>query len=423
MKRMFLHLFLFSALLGAVQAGAEDKPVFGPVKYDVKERYGKENRYTEKITAVDGLYLIKVQNGESLAERTDFLEFFVNGEKLLKEDKYEYHFLVCYVKLQKENTFTLVIKDEVPSGFKRPTPAPKNVTISIIPAPVKIGKVVIGVNYWESLGNRTAALLKIKDPAAASLAILVASLQTETAVRVEGMKQLAEHKDQDAGDFLLGIYEDFADKPEVRGEASIGLGMLMDKKNAPTLMNGVLDPEEQIRIGASKALSYYSEEDTRELLKKTLAQLDPIRKDAVVRAIVAAGWKPVSTLVEMAEGTDLNSSNMAVALMGGSNDPRVRDLLLKYLRTPGPRNINTIIRALGECKEVRALEPLMAMAKDPAQRKGKELDLGLAFANIGDPSAIEMIVEMMNKTNRVSVRDGLRDAYKRLTGKEYNRNN
>jgi len=422
MKRMICALFLFSALSGAGLAEAADKLVFGPVKYDVKERYGKENRYTETITVTEGLYLIKIQNGGSLAERSDFMEFSVNGEKLLKDDKYEYHFLACYVKLQKDNTFTLVIKDEVPSGFKRPTPAPKNVTISIMPAPIKIGKIVLGVNYWEALNDRTTAVLKVKDPAAASLAILVASLQTEHSSRVEGIRQLIEYKDPSAGDFLLGLYEDFSDKPDLRGEAAIGLGILMDKKNVQTLMNGVLDPEEAIRIGASKALSYYPEDDTRELLKKTLAQLDPIRKSAVVRAIVSAGWKPVSTLVEMAEGTEVGSSNMAVELMGGSNDPRVRDALLKYLKTPGARSMNNIIIALGECKEVRALESLLAIAKDPVQRKGKEIDLGRAFANIGDPTSVDAIVEMLKKTDRRSVRESLKDSYKKLTGKEYGKN-
>jgi len=419
MKKSFVALCLFGMFVLAGTALAADQPIFGPVKYEVKERFGKDNRYTATVKTAEGLYLIKLQNGEKPAERSDYIEFSVNGEQLLKNDKYDYLFIAGFVQLHKENTFELNIKDEVPTGFKRPTPTPKNVTITIMPAPVKLGKVLLGLNSWSFLNDITGSLLKIKDPSVASLAVQVASLQTEVSKRTEGMKQLAERKDEDVKEFFGQFYNDISEKSEVRGEAAIGLGLLGDKKYVPALMLGVLDSEELVRKGSALALSYYKEEDTKDEITKLLMRLDFIRRDAVVRSIVSAGWRPVGTLLGMVDDKDVGVEDMAVELLGGSKDPRVGDLLLKLLKDPGKRNINLIITALGECKETRAVEIFHQMAKDPAQRRKKEAVLGHALARIGDPRSVEVIVGMINRAERRSVRDELMDAYKKLTGKDY----
>jgi len=418
MKKYFGALFL-AVMIFAQQAEAADQPIFGPVKYDVKERFGKDNLYSETFKAAEGLYLIKIQVGEKSEERAEWIEFSLNGEKLLKDDKYEYRFLACIVKLQSENKFELLLKDNKPSGFKRPAPTPRNVIITVIPAPVKISKVIFGLNFWESLKEFTESIQKIKDPAAVSLAIQIASLQSAVPFRVEGIRQLGELKDMNAQDFIRRTYEDYADKPEVRGEAAIALGMLADKKDVPTLMNGVLDAEEAIRIGSAKGLSYYKEADTKEQLTKMLEKLDEMRKTAVIKAIVSAGWRPVGTLIILAEGTDPNAADLSIKLLGGSKDPRVGDVLLKFLDKPGPRNLNYIIGALGECREERALEPLLKIAQDPVQRKGKEVELGQALAAFGDQRAVDVITDMIKKAERRSVRDNLHESYKKLTGRNY----
>jgi len=233
------------------------------------------------------------------------------------------------------------------------------------------------------------------------------------------MKQLAESKDEDAKDFFGQFYNDISEKSAVRGEAAIGLGLLGDKKYIPALMIGILDSEELVRKGSAAALSSYKEEDTRDEITKLLLRLDFIRRDAVVRSIVSAGWRPVGTLIEMVNDKDVGVEDMAVELLGGSRDPRVGDLLLKLLKDPGKRNINLIIASLGECKETRAVEIFHQMAKDPSQRRKKEAALGHALARIGDPRSVDVLVGMINRAERRSVRDELLDAYKKLTGKDY----
>jgi len=49
-----------------------EKPLFGPKKYDVIERHGLDNWYQETFSATEGVYLIKLQNGENMTGRSEY---------------------------------------------------------------------------------------------------------------------------------------------------------------------------------------------------------------------------------------------------------------------------------------------------------------------------------------------------------------
>jgi HEAT repeat protein len=419
MRRTSLFLLLFAVLTSVVAAAAEEKQVFGPVKYEVKERYGKENRSKVTVAVPEGSYVIKAQNGEKPAERPDLMEFTVNGEKLLAEQHCDYRYLACFVDLRAENTYELVLKDYTPTGFKRPPATPRNVTITILPAPVKLPKIVLGLNAWEDLNNYAGLILKIKSPEVLSFALAAADLQNSVDARATAMRRLADRKDPVAQDFLLHVYRDFTDSPDVRGEAALALGFLRDTSVIPSLIQGLLDPEEKIRSGSARALSLYKEEDTKEPLSKTLERMDIIMKGAVVRTLVSAGWRPVSTLMGLAASQDPSVANMGVELLAGSRDERVVDLLLSYLDNPGVHDRKLVIAALGQTKSSKAVEQLSRLAADPDKRKGVEAELGMALANLGDPKSEELIVAMIKKTDTTHTRNKLIEAYKKLTGKEY----
>jgi len=75
MKRYILSLLVFMTCAftaAAVSAKENEKPVFGPKQYDVKERYGIENRYQETFSATEGVHLIKLQNGENMTARSKY---------------------------------------------------------------------------------------------------------------------------------------------------------------------------------------------------------------------------------------------------------------------------------------------------------------------------------------------------------------
>jgi HEAT repeat protein len=184
-------------------------------------------------------------------------------------------------------------------------------------------------------------------------------------------------------------------------------------------MIGVVDPNERIRLGSTRALSLFPEEDTREPLTKMLQKLDSMRMEAVIQSMAGGGWKPVDTLFTLADSTDVQVSRTAISILGNTGDPRVTDLLLKLLEQPGPRDIRTIIAALGETKDARAVEPLLRMASDPVKRAGKEPELGEALAGMGEPKAAPVIAQMIKNSSSGQAVHRLKKAYKLITGKEY----
>lgn len=422
MKRLRMMAAVLTMVAGALSlAGAAEQAIFGPEKYDVKERYGKVNRYTGTFTAGEALYLIKLQNGDKLPERSDWIELTLNGEKLLKDGKYGYRYFGGFVNLKKENTFEIALKDDKPSGFRRPALPPRFVTLTVLPAAPALKKMkgVFGLNAWDGLNAYSETVLKIKNADALSLALSASGLQNDVAVRSDAMRKLSDLKERGAQDYLLGVYGDVNCAQDVRGEAALALGVLGDKAVIPVLIPGVLDPNDKVSIGSARALSFYNEEDTQGYLMKMLERLDFMRKDAAINAIVSAGWKPVGTIVKLAESADPQVANTATKLLGGMQDPRATDLLLKLLEQPGARDQLVIISALGDTKDPRAVEPLLKIAVDPERRKGKQAELGGALANLGDQRAAEPIADMIRKADSRISWERLRAAYKKLTGRDF----
>ncbi len=419
MKTFSLMSALICVLLVSSAADAAEKPLFGPKKFDVLERYGKANVYQETFAASEEVYLIKVQNGDGSVKPSDWVQLSINGAPVLPNDKYAYPFVAVFVKLQKENTFELNLRDDRPSGFRRPPPIPKSVFISIVPAPNKTIQGAFGVPFWEGLKDQLGLIGQIKGRDSAGLAVSAVDLRTGTDARAAAMRKLTELKDASAQPFMLAVFVDPREKADVRGEAALGLGLLGDASSAPALMRGVLDPEEKVRLGSARALSFFKEEETADALRKTLETLDLMRRDAVIRTISDSGWKPVGVMMELAESSQASSANMAIRILGSMGERRVGDLLLKLLENPGPKSVPAIITALGEIKEMRAVEPLLALARDPAKRAGMEAELGAALADLGDQRAVGPIEEMIKKAQTRLVYDRLRAAYQKLTGKEY----
>jgi len=401
-------------------AGAGEKPVFGPVRYDVKERYGTENVSTAAFRAGEGTYVIKLQNGDQGTERPDVLELVLNGQKVLKEGTYGHRIIACFVKLQKENSLVLTLKDFKPTGFRRPPATPKFSTITVLPARDASLQGAFGAATWEDIAALIAGIKKIKGQEAASLAGAAADLRNDVALRTESVRKLSDLKEASARDFFLRLYGDGADNSDVRAEAALAVGTLGDAKNIPVLMRGLIDPDEKIRLGSARALSFYKEEDTKGQLTAMLGTLDSMRKEALMRTLASAGWKPVGALIDLARSTDPHVAAMAIEMLGGLRDPRAVDALLALLgAAPGPRDKKAIITALGESRDQRAFEPLFQMAGDEAQRSGYEAELAAALASIGDQRAAGVIAGMIKKSKSDHLTAQLKAAYKKLTSKDY----
>jgi len=419
MKRPTLLLLVLMTFASTASAEVSEQPLFGPKQYDVKERYGVENRYQETFSVADGVYLIKMQNGAKLPERSEYIEFTVNDQKLLKNDSYGYPFISCVVKLRKENAFELVLKDARPSGDKRPKLPSRFVVLSVTPLSLKLPDGVYGVLSWGKLQDIAGLLQKIKAPEALSLAVAALNLNNDTTARAEAVRKLSGRKDSNARDLFAFLYSDVMLNPDVKGEAALALGALGDKESVPHLMNGLLDSEEKVRTGSARALSFYSEEDTREPLTKMIQKVDAMRIKPLIQAVSDSGWKPVGALIVLAESSDPLVANTAIKLLGPTRDPKATESLLKHLKEPGKSDRRAIITALGASKDARAIEPLSRIAGDPAARKGVEAELAEAFASLGDQKTAPLIEDMIKNAPEREVRIKLRKAYRKLTGKGY----
>lgn len=419
MRGLLRMVAAFCILLPFGTAVAAEKPSFGPMKYDVKERWGTDNRYTATFTAPEGPGLIKLQNGEKAAERPDRMTLSVNGEGLLREGAYTHPVMGCFVPLKRENSVELSLKDAKPTGLRRPKPTPKFTTITVLAPPVPGVQGVFGALTWDLLLAYVKSIKGIKNAQAASLAQTAAGLQNDIAARAEAVRKLSDLKEPSAQDFLHRLYADQMDNPGVRAEAALAIGVFGDVKSIPGLLNEVLNPSGAIRTASARALSFYPEQDTAEPLKKLLSSLDTMRKTAVLQALVEGEWKPVPVLMDLAKSPDAHTANLAIEMLGGLQDPRSADLLLSLLANPGKADRAVVITALGKSKVTKAVEPLLAIANDPAQRTGLEVELAEALAELGDQRAAPVIGGLIKKADTRGAREALREAYKKLTGKEY----
>jgi HEAT repeat protein len=415
-------LTLLLALPGAPSlGGTAEQAVFGPAKYNIKERYGKMNRFTASVPAAEGLYVIKVVNGEKAAERSDIIALSVNGKPVLLEGRYPFPLLASFVMMAKENTIELVMKDEQPSGYRRPPATPRNVVLSVLPAPAGLKDLrgTFGLGSWDVLKDMAEAFHRIKNPAAALLAMDSVSFHLDNAGRAAAVKKLSELKEPSAQEFYLRLLNDIHTAQEVRAEACAALAATGEKKHIPVLVRLILDPDPRVSTAAARGLSSFSEEDTQAELTKMIESLDQIRKKAAIRTIIDGGLRPINTLINLSASTDPYIANIAIGILGGLREPRATDHLLKMLQDPGKQDLGAVIRALGETRDPRVVDPLLAIAADPAKRYGRDVELADAFVALGDQRAAGPLAEMIKKPSHPAAEGRLRNAYRRLTGKEY----
>lgn len=420
MKKIIL-LLLLMVLTSASTMPAEvsDKPVFGPKQYDVIKRDGELNSYQETFSVAEGAYLIKIQNGDSSPSMSEYIDFMINGQSLLNYEKYGYSIVACVEKLQKNNSFDLVLYDAAPLGAKKKDPPPRFVILSIMPLSVNLPKGAYGVLSLKQLDYLAGLLQKIKKPDTFSLAATVINLKNTISMRTEAVRKLSDSKSSDAQDLLVYLFNDALLNPDVRSEVALALGSFGDKRYIPFLVNGVTDPEPKIRIGAARALSMYREVDTRDSATKLIQETNYMQRAALLQTISDSGWKPIGVFMALAESTDPYTANLAIALLGVAKDPKATDMLLRLFENPDPEHLNVIITALGESKDSRAIQPLSRIAGDATARAGVEIELANALATIGDKTTAPLIEAIIKETTPGSTRRQLRAAYKKLTGTAY----
>lgn len=414
----FLVMACLPALAVSAQAASGAGEIFGPARYEVRERYGRENRYQETIKAADGLYVVYVQNGTVSAERPDILTIDINGMRVVGAEPLRHLALFRVLQLRKQNTLEISMKDHKPSGMRRPALKPKFIVLSVAPLSRQYPEGLFGAADEKGFHALMDVMRRIGSRRGLAYALAAVDLHHPAEERARAMRGLAAERDAAARDFLVMAALDPWTRAEVRAEAMLGAGMLGDVSLMPVLTSGLLDHEEKVRSAAARAMALFPEETTSAPVREMLGSMDPIRTAAFIRAIADAGWKPVRTLTDAAGSPDPVVANKAVEILGSIDDPQVLGLLLGYLSSPGKRSTSVIISALGATGNGRAADPLLVIANDPVKRKGNEVALGAALADLGEQRGVKPIRSMAKSVATSIEFMALAEAYRRLTGEE-----
>lgn len=416
---LLLAMVLFAATAPAAMAA--DAPVFGPARYEVTERYGKHNTYTIEFAASESPYLISVQNGDDSSKRSDFIELTVNGQVLLLDGRYAFPVIACFAQLKKMNTMVLELKDARPAGYRRPPAVPKSVTITVLPVPRGMAALrgSFGLLSMKGMTDIVDVLRTIRNPAAAKLAMDAGSFHLTVEKRAEAIRKLSSMKEPTAETYLLRVYRSGAVPGLVRAEAALAIAVLGNTSRIPLLLQGIVDPDAQIRAACAQALALFPEDQTGDALIELLTQLDSLRRKSTLDSIAASGWRPFASLRRMADHKDPVVAAVALELIGKFREPRSTDLLLELLAKKDAVDLKAVVQALGATGDPRATEALLSLASDPEQRAGMEVYLAESLADLGDQRAAPLIGEMIRKAKLFPVESRLRNAYRRLTGKNY----
>ena len=211
---------------------------------------------------------------------------------------------------------------------------------------------------------------KLKYPQWAD-ALLAALKDEDATVRGSAAAALGEIGDRRAVEPLLAM---LAADHAVFGQVAYSLGKLRDARAIDPLLAAVRSDDAEIRHPAMSALGEGGFDDPR-----------------IVPMLIAAVTKDSSTWVR----TDAIRLLTAKA---GKDSRQATDALLKALDDPDVSVRSAAAEGLGELKDPRAVEPLLALLRRGAP--GMEESLGVALGRLKDPRAVEPLIRVRHDPNR-----------------------
>ncbi|MHC4714358.1 MAG: HEAT repeat domain-containing protein [Planctomycetota bacterium] len=257
--------------------------------------------------------------------------------------------------------------------------------------------------------RRTAAEILGRTRNAIVVAPLTAAAKDENAeVRAAAARALGWTCSREAGDALLGPL-DSADEPEsVRNAAIWALSRIRDERAAGPFLEALNDEDPYVRRAAAEGLGVLRVAQAAEPLRNLLASEDlTLRREAAgalgrlkdkasVEALIALLAKPPVDEKEKREHDEM----MAIlrgAMDEGADKGGQRDLMAQILAAPAPLGDEHYVRAaaaeaLGRIGDIRAFEPLLAMAQDESDTaRAAAIE---ALGCLGDGRAFETFLQI-----------------------------
>lgn len=192
--------------------------------------------------------------------------------------------------------------------------------------------------------------------------------------------------------------------PEVRIFAAKELVKIKDPSVIDVLINAISDKEEDVRIVVVQALGEIGDERAVKPLIYTLNDESMVVSEKAAKALGQLGEKEAAGALISALNSNTNLSIVCsiIEALGQIGDTRAVEPLIAFLTHKESKVRECTAASLGKLRDARAVEPLIAVLNDEQERvRWYAAD---SLGKIGDPVCVESLVKLLSD-NSARVRE------------------
>lgn len=229
-------------------------------------------------------------------------------------------------------------------------------------------------------------------PDAATIKSLIKALEDpEAEVRLSAALALGGLGDRAA---ILPLAARLSDRDQrVSQAAAESLARLGDQRATKLLTDSLKDPDWRVRARAAAALAGAPAADSAEImaaLAQALNDKDPVVRFYAKEALVARGAASVPYLIQVLRAGRESAREGAARALARIGPPSVPELIaILKDKASAPELKVACAWALGQIRDARAIEPLVALLKE--ERYFIRREAGRALSRIGEPALTELL--------------------------------
>lgn len=271
---------------------------------------------------------------------------------------------------------------------------------------------------WEDLTQAAAALMEIGKPVIPQLLIAFKDSSKNDVLRKMYAEILGEIKDSSAVEPLVEVLKNPDETEFIRAEAASALGEIGDSTATQSLIQALADKSERIRSMAALSLGQLGDNRAVAPLLNTLND-----RSETVRIRVGKGLAQLKAEEALEPFISLLNKDpkesvrgLAALWLGDLEDSRAVVPLIEALKDQNEYIACNAAIALGMIGDASAVDPLIEALKSKGLLRQ---DAAEALAKIGDQRAVEPLREAIETETDTWGKEKLKEAYKKLTGEEY----
>jgi HEAT repeat protein len=270
---------------------------------------------------------------------------------------------------------------------------------------------------WDDMAEAIFKLQELGEPVTPGLLAIATNKGKDVILRNIAVEIIADIGDTSAVEPLMDLLKDEEEVVLLRAQTAYILGRLGDKR-AFYLLEYILNTEDtQISSMAALGLGLLGDEEAVPALIPYLKDEDMIMRVRSGRALTELDAQGAFDyyLELLNNDPEENVRGLAALWLGNLKDPHATEDLIRALEEAEYIACNAAV-ALGMIKDARAVEPLISALRDEGLLN---IYAAEALAEIGDLRAVEPLVETIRSEASDWGREGLIEAYEKLTGQTY----